>query len=114
MAEVTRGRGSDQGERAGDRPAPEAKGMEGGRSRGPEAITLKAVKVTQRMVVLRERIAEVLAAMPKDQPPRGRRPNWGDQREVAYYLANLAGHNFNRDCQSCDADVYDALLSLVK
>lgn len=58
-------------------------------------------------------LREVLAEMPDSQPPRGQAPKWGSSynRNRAYYLAACWGHSFTPTCTSCDADVYDALMS---
>lgn len=58
-----------------------------------------------------ETLQSIRAAMPQAQPPLGQRPNWGPpgNRERAYYLAALLGHQYDPKCQSCDADVWDAL-----
>lgn len=57
---------------------------------------------------------ELLAQLPKDQPPRGRTPDWGGLRENAFAIAAALGHSFDPKCQSCDVDVYDVLRSIVK
>lgn len=62
------------------------------------------------------KVREVFEAMPKDQPPRGQKPEWGPpgNRARAYYLAATIGHVNDPNCQSCDADVFDFLQSEVK
>lgn len=61
---------------------------------------------------LRERIAEVLAAMPPGQQWRdGMRVDWGPpgNRDRAVHLAARLGHVFNPRCRSCDSDLWMVL-----
>ena len=55
-----------------------------------------------------------LDRLPKDQPPRGMKPNWGSERDAAYAIAAMLGHHFDPKCQSCDADVMDVLIQAAK
>lgn len=61
------------------------------------------------------RTREVLAAMPAKQPPRGQKPDWGENinRNRAYLLAQENGMNVTTACTNCDADVFDFLKSEV-
>lgn len=63
-----------------------------------------------------QRAREVLAAMPAAQPPRGTRPNWGEDinRKRAFLIAQENDINVALNCPSCDADVFDFLSSEVK
>lgn len=56
----------------------------------------------------------LLDRLPKDQPPRGMKPNWGSERDAAYAIAARLGHYFDPKCQSCDADVMDVLIQAAK
>lgn len=62
----------------------------------------------------RWRASQLLARLPKDQPPRGMKPNWGSERDAAYAIAARLGHYFDPNCQSCDADVMDVLIEAAK
>ena len=60
------------------------------------------------------RAKQLLDRLPKDQPPRGIKPNWGSERDAAYAIAARLGHHFDPKCQSCDADVMDVLIQAAK
>lgn len=57
-----------------------------------------------------------MAAMPAAQPPRGGRPNWGEDinRKRAFLIAQENDMNVSLTCPNCDADVFDFLSNQVK
>lgn len=73
-------------------------------------------KVEEAELVIRIKI--LLEDMPKDQPPRGHQPKWGEPslgtKARAFYMARRLGADVQENCASCGADVMDRLRDFIK
>ena len=71
---------------------------------------------TDQTTDIKTRIQEVLAAMPKQEWRDGGPVEWGPEgnKARALHLAATLGHLFDKDCKSCESDLWLVLKNAVK